>query len=148
MKEQNLYPSAWRNLDPSEIRLVMHGFFEAAPGQRDGDPKTLHFPQAGSECEIECRFDDNGIVRVSKGISFTEDRWNELLASVDQALLHERGIVGRACSHTRFPVNGSWTGEVSGIQLMPWQRGHFTGDPGADRCPGTGPTWRHPRQIM
>ncbi len=109
---------AWKEIDPTELRLVL-GDHYGPTGQFDGDRDTLHLPLARENCKIRVTYKDHAIVSLRSGQLLTDVEWSELANEIDTLLAPGRTLHGREYSFSTFRVNGSWSGEHSGVQILP-----------------------------
>ena len=115
----NLMPAPWANLDTRELRLLMDEVF-GGPGQYDGIHKTrLHIPLAGDDAQVVLHFKSSRIARITAGPAFDANRWAGFANEVQTGLIDGPRKIARGLSFASQPVQGSWKGKLSGVQILP-----------------------------
>ena len=116
---RNLMQERWTGLDPGEFRLLLDEVF-GGPGQYDGiNKKCLHIPLGGGDARVALQFKGSRIVRITPGPSFDANQWVSFTDEVQTGLIDGPQKIARELSFAGQPVQGSWRGELSGVQILP-----------------------------
>jgi hypothetical protein len=116
---QNLLEPTWTDLDSDELRLLLRQRFDGGLGQYDGDDDKLYLPAAGLRSRIVLTYADSKIASVEPGVAFDVAEWEGVRQEIEHSLLAGVPKVGRGYSFSVFPVQGSWRGVRSGLQILP-----------------------------
>jgi hypothetical protein len=116
---QNLLKETWIDLDSDELRLLLSKRFSPGHGQYDGDDGKLYLPLARAQSRIVMTFDGNEIVVVEPGQAFDVAEWERVSQEIEREILTGTPKTGRDYSFSSFPVQGSWRGRRSGVQILP-----------------------------
>jgi hypothetical protein len=116
---QNLLSGVWADLDSDELRLFLRERFGGGPGQYDGDEKTLYLPLARAESRIALTFSNNKIAAIEPGAAFDPAEWRGLEQEVEHSIITGTAKTGRDYAFSLLPVQGSWRGSRSGVQILP-----------------------------
>lgn len=115
----NLLKPNWSNLDPGELRFILYEHI-GRPGQyfdRANNPGAFYLPLADSTCRVKLNFSEhNQLIAIEPGPAFDPAQWDQVTDEIES-----KGPikVGRDCSFSSFRVAGSWTGALTGIQILP-----------------------------
>ena len=120
---RNLIEPTWTDLDSDELRLLLRERFDGGRGQYDGDDEKLHLPAAGARSRIVLTFADSKIASVEPGVAFDAAEWEGVRQEIQHSLFTGVPKVGRDYSFSLFPVQGSWRGARSGVQILPASEG-------------------------
>jgi hypothetical protein len=115
----NLLSKKWIDLDSDELRLLLGQRFGPGLGQYDGKDDKLYLPLAGPQSRIVLTFDDNKIAAIERGEAFDLREWMRVRREVQRSILSGTTKIGRDYSFSSFPVQGSWRGHRSGVQIFP-----------------------------
>lgn len=116
---QNPLSEKWIDVDSDELRLLLGKRFGPGLGQYDGKDDKLYLPLAGAQSRIVLTFDSNGIAAIEPGESFDSAEWNRVSQEIERSILDGTPKTGRDYSFSSFPVQGSWRGRRSGVQILP-----------------------------
>jgi hypothetical protein len=116
---QNLLEATWTDLDSDELRVLLQHRFGNSLGQYDGDDGKLYLPAAGGQSRIALTFEGAKIATVEPGAAFDANEWEGVHREIEHSLLAGVPKVGRDYSFSSLPVQGSWRGARSGVQLIP-----------------------------
>jgi hypothetical protein len=116
---QNLLSETWVDLDSDELRLFLRERFAPDVGQYDGDDGKLYLPLAGAQSRIALTYDGNEIVAVEPGEAFDATEWEKVSQEIERSILTGTPKTGRDYSFSLFPVQGSWLGRRSQVQILP-----------------------------
>jgi hypothetical protein len=116
---QNLLSETWVDLDSDELRLLLRERFAPGVGQYDGDDGKLYLPRAGAQSRIALTYDGNEIVAVEPGEAFDATEWEKVSQEIERSILTGTPKTGRDYSFSSFPVQGSWLGRRSQVQILP-----------------------------
>jgi hypothetical protein len=116
---QSLLSGVWTKLDTDELRLFLRERFGGGPGQYDGGEDTLYLPLARAESRIALTFSGNKIVAIEPGAAFDPTEWRRLEEEVEHSIIAGTAKAGRDYSFSLLPVQGSWRGSRSGVQILP-----------------------------
>jgi hypothetical protein len=116
---QNLLSETWVDLDSDELRLLLRERFNHSSGQYDGTDGKLYLPVAGAQSRIALSYDGTEIVAVEPGQAFDAAEWQRISQGVEDSILAGTSKTGRDYSFSSFPVDGSWRGRSSGVQILP-----------------------------
>lgn len=117
----DLLRPAWSQIDSQEIRLLL-GERIGGPGQTDRQrtgPNCIHLPKARADCRVTLTYQDGRIARIEPGQAFDQAQWDAIADDVERIVKGEPVKVGRDYSFSRYPVQGSWRGARSGVQILP-----------------------------
>jgi hypothetical protein len=115
----NLLEPTWTNLDSEELRLFLQHRFGGGLGQIDGDDGKLYLPAARAQSRIALTFTGTKIGTVEPGMAFDATEWEGVRSDIEHSLLSGLPKVGRGYSFSSLPVEGSWRGIRSGVQVLP-----------------------------
>jgi hypothetical protein len=115
---QNLLSETWIDLDSDELRLLLRERFGPGLGQYDGDDGKLYLPLAGTQSRIALTFDGSEIVAIEPGEAFDAAEWDRVSQEIEHSIL-TASKTGREYSFSSFPVQGSWCGLRSKVQILP-----------------------------
>ena len=118
---ENLLKSSWRDLDPTELMIVLH---ERMGGTWQGNlsarrPSELYIPMFGPTCRVMLRFRGPKITAIERGPFFDRTQWDQISNEIENSVLKGPRRVGREYSFSGRRVTGSWRGNVSGVQILP-----------------------------
>lgn len=116
---QNLLEATWTDLDSDELRVLLQHRFGNTLGQYDGDDGKLYLPAAGGQSRIALTFEGTKIATVEPGAAFDANEWEGMHREIEDSLLAGVPKIGRDYSFSSLPVQGSWRGARSGVQLIP-----------------------------
>src|SRR5207302_1709741 len=115
----NLFKDTWADLDPGELRFILHERI-GRPGQysdRGNNPNTFYLPLAGLSCQVKLTFSQaKKIVTIEPGPAFDAAVWHQVTEDIETPGPLK---IGRDCSFSSFRVFGSWRGPRSGVQILP-----------------------------
>jgi hypothetical protein len=117
----NLLRPGWRDLDSRELRILL-GERIGGPGQYDGRetaPDRIYLPLAGAQSRVVLTYGDRRIVSVEPGQAFDAAEWERIAEEIETSVLTGPMKVGRDYSFSSYRVEGSWRGELSGVQILP-----------------------------
>jgi hypothetical protein len=116
---ENLFSPAWIDLDPGELRFILHERI-GRPGQyndRARNPFTFYLPLADSTCRVKLTFSKKKrIVAIEPGPAFDRAEWSGIVADIEKCGPPK---IGRDFSFSSFRVSGTWRGKQSGVQILP-----------------------------
>jgi hypothetical protein len=115
----NLLGENWTDLDSDELRLLLRERFGPGLGQYDGDDDRLYLPRAREQSRIALTFDESKIIAVEPGQAFDAAEWQRVSEEVEHSILSGTSKTGRDYSFSLLPVQGSWRGRRSGVQILP-----------------------------
>jgi hypothetical protein len=116
---RNLLSKTWSDLDSDELRLLLRERFPPGHGQYGGNDGKLYLPFAGAQSRIALTFDSHKIVAVEQGQAFDAAEWRKVSQEIERSILAGTPKTGRYYSFSSFPVQGSWRGHRSGVQIFP-----------------------------
>jgi hypothetical protein len=117
----NLLRPGWGQLQSHELRILLAERI-GGPGQydgRDANPNRLYLPLGGAECRVVLTFSGLQIVSVEPGQGFDAAQWDGLAEEIEASVLTGPTKVGRDYSFSSYPIQGSWRGARSGVQILP-----------------------------
>jgi hypothetical protein len=116
----NLVRETWNNLDSGELRKLLHERFGYTLGQyaSDDDPR-LYLPEAGSQSRIALTYKGTKIAAIEPSQAFDAAEWKQVSQEIEHSILDGTPKTGRDYSFSSFPVQGSWRGRRSGVQILP-----------------------------
>jgi hypothetical protein len=116
----NLVRETWNNLDSDELRKLLHERFGYTLGQyaSDDDPR-LYLPEAGPQSRIALTYKGSKIAAIEPGQAFDAAEWKQVSQEIEHSILDGTPKTGRDYSFSSFPVQGSWRGRRSGVQILP-----------------------------
>jgi hypothetical protein len=116
----NLVRETWNNLDSDELRKLLHERFGYTLGQyaSDEDPR-LYLPEAGPQSRIALTYKGSKIAAIEPGQAFDAAEWKQVSQEIEHSILDGTPKTGRDYSFSSFPVQGSWRGRRSGVQILP-----------------------------
>ena len=117
---RNLISERWIDLDSDELRVLLHHRFGYTLGQYAGDhDPRLYLPQAGPQSRIALTYQGNKIVAIEPGQAFDAAEWKQVSQEIEHSILDGTPKTGRDYSFSSSPVQGSWRGRRSGVQILP-----------------------------
>jgi len=119
--ETNLLRPVWGQLDSHEFRILLDNRI-GGPGQYDGreaNPDRFFLPLARAECRVVLTFLEREIVSVEPGQAFDAAQWAGIAHEIETSVLNGPMKIGRDYSFSSYPVQGSWRGERSRVQILP-----------------------------
>jgi hypothetical protein len=114
----NLLSKAWVDLDSDELRVLLRERFGRGPGQYDGEDNKLYLPLARAQSRIALTFADGKIVTIEPGEAFDAAEWQRVSQEIEHSILSGTPKTGRDYSFSSFPVQGSWRGRRSEVQIL------------------------------
>src|SRR2546428_1075572 len=87
--------------------------------QYDGNDDKLYLPLARTEPRIVLTFAGSKIATVEPGAAFDAAEWEPVSQGIERSLLAGMPETGRDYSFSSLPVQGSWLGRRSGVQILP-----------------------------
>src|SRR3984893_11099987 len=102
-----------------KLRLLLRERFGPGVGQYDGDDDKLYLPLARAQSRIALTFKGSKIVAVEPGQAFDATEWQRVSEEVEHSILGGTSKTGRDYSFSLLPVQGSWRGRRSGVQILP-----------------------------
>jgi hypothetical protein len=117
----NLLRPGWEELDSFELRILLDNRI-GGPGQyhgRETEPDRFYLPCAGAQCRLALTYRGRQIVCVDPGPAFDAAEWDCIAEEIEASVLTGPTKVGRDYSFSSYCVQGSWRGELSGVQILP-----------------------------
>jgi hypothetical protein len=115
----NLFKPSWRDLDPAEIKCILHELI-GGPGQYEdhaNHTSSFYLPLAGTTCQVTLTFSKSKeLTAIQPGPAFNDARWTRVTEEIETT---GPVIVGRDFSFSGSRVHGSWRGERSRVQILP-----------------------------
>jgi hypothetical protein len=115
----NLVSETWNDLDSEELSILLRERFGHTLGQYHGDDPRLYLPEAGAQSRIALTYEGSEIVAIEPGEAFDPAEWEQVSQEIERSILNGAPKTGRDYSFSSFPVQGSWRGQQSEVQILP-----------------------------